>query len=112
MKKVNIRQWILYSLSVLFLGLLIQACANIGTPDGGPYDETPPKFIGSSPKIFALNNKEKKIILEFDENIKLEKASEKVVISPAQMEQPEIKSSGKNNRFTRRFIKKKYDLYD
>ena len=95
MKKINIRQWTLYTLSALFLGLLIQACANIGTPDGGPFDETPPRFIGSSPKIFALNNKEKKIVLEFDENIKLEKASEKVVISPAQMEQPDIKSSGK-----------------
>lgn len=95
MKRIDIRQWILYTLSAIFLGLLIQACANIGTPDGGAYDETPPKFISSSPKMFALNNKEKKIVLQFDENIKLEKASEKVVISPAQMEQPDIKSSGK-----------------
>lgn len=95
MKRTDIQKGILYLLSVLFLGLLIQACANMGNPDGGPYDEKPPVFLSSSPKIYALNNKEKKIVMIFDENIKLEKASEKVVISPAQMEQPDIKSSGK-----------------
>ena len=71
------------------------SCARMGTPDGGPYDEMPPKFVGSSPKLHAVNTKNKKLELEFDEFIKLEKAAEKVVVSPPQLDQPEIKVVGK-----------------
>ena len=71
------------------------SCASMGTPDGGPYDEMPPKFLGSSPKLHAVNVKSTKFELEFDEFIKLEKASEKVVVSPPQLEQPDIKVMGK-----------------
>lgn len=81
-------------LPILFV-LFLVACAKVGSPDGGPYDETPPKLIGSSPIENTINNKAKKIILEFDEYIKIENASEKVVISPPQIEQPEIKTSGR-----------------
>lgn len=58
-------------------------------------DWTPPVFIGSNPPAGALNNKRTKIDLRFDEYIKLENAMEKVVISPPQIQQPEIKASGK-----------------
>ena len=71
------------------------SCASMGTPDGGPYDEMPPKFVKSTPHLREVNVKNKKFELEFDEFIKLEKASEKVVISPPQLEQPEIKVVGK-----------------
>ncbi|MBE6275036.1 MAG: hypothetical protein E7096_01575 [Bacteroides sp.] len=80
---------------ILLLVILGYSCASIGTPDGGPYDEMPPKFIGSTPALHAVNAKENKLELEFDEFIKLEKAAEKVVVSPPQLEQPEIKVSGK-----------------
>ena len=63
-------------------------------PDGGPYDETPPKFVRATPEPNATNNKRKKISIEFDEYIKLDKASEKVIISPPQNEAPEVKVSG------------------
>jgi len=43
----------------------------------------------------TLNNERTKISLMFDEFIKLEKATEKVVVSPPQIQQPEIKASGK-----------------
>ena len=76
--------------------LLIAACASVGSPDGGPYDETPPVFLGCTPKPFALGVKEKRVTLEFDEFIKIEKAAEKVVISPPQVTQPIIKTSGKS----------------
>ena len=71
------------------------SCASMGTPDGGPYDEMPPKFVRSTPSLRAINVKNQKFELEFDEFIKLEKASEKVIISPPQLEQPEIKVVGK-----------------
>ncbi|MBQ2855865.1 MAG: Ig-like domain-containing protein [Bacteroidaceae bacterium] len=80
---------------ILMLVIIGYSCASMGTPDGGPYDETPPKFVGSTPRLRAVNAKSKKIELEFDEFIKLEKAAEKVVVSPPQLEQPEIKVVGK-----------------
>jgi hypothetical protein len=77
------------------LTLVMYSCANMGNPTGGPIDETPPKFIGSTPRIGALNNDKQKIVLEFDEFIKIEKASEKVIVSPPQVLAPEIKQNGK-----------------
>ena len=78
-----------------FSAALIAACPSIGSPDGGPYDETPPMFLGSKPEPFALGVKDKRVTLEFDEFIKIEKAAEKVVISPPQITPPIIKTSGK-----------------
>ena len=82
-------------LLILILVIIGYSCASMGTPDGGPYDEMPPKFVGSTPSLRAVNAKSKKFELEFDDFIKLEKASEKVIISPPQLEQPEIKVVGK-----------------
>ena len=80
---------------ILLLVIVAYSCASIGTPDGGPYDEDPPKFVGSTPSLRSINNKKQKIELEFDEFIKLEKPAEKVIFSPPQMEQPELKVVGK-----------------
>ena len=80
---------------ILMLVIIGYSCASMGTPDGGPYDEMPPKFVGSTPRLHGVNVKNKKFELEFDEFIKLEKPSEKVVVSPPQLEQPEIKVVGK-----------------
>ena len=80
---------------ILLLVIVVYSCASIGTPDGGPYDETPPKFVGSTPALRSVNNKKQKIELEFDEFIKLEKPSEKVIFSPPQKEQPELKVVGR-----------------
>ena len=82
-------------LAVVTVIAVLYSCASIGRPDGGPLDETPPRFIGSTPAAGALNNTKTKVSLSFDEFIKLEKANEKVVISPPQVQQPEIKASGK-----------------
>ena len=62
-------------LLILILVIIGYSCASMGTPDGGPYDEMPPKFVGSTPSLRAVNAKSKKFELEFDEFIKLEKAS-------------------------------------
>ena len=83
-------------LSVLFFAaLLALGCASPGSPDGGPYDETPPMVVGSTPKYGNLNTKSKKVEIYFNEFIKVENASEKVVVSPPQLNQPEITGLGK-----------------
>lgn len=70
-------------------------CASIGTPDGGPFDEDPPVVLGSTPLPGALNVTDTKVVIDFDEYIKIEKANEKVVVSPPQKTQPIIKTNGK-----------------
>lgn len=75
--------------------VVLYSCASVGRLEGGPIDEQPPRLLTGSPLPGALNNKKTKISIEFDEFIKLEKANEKVVISPPQVQQPEIKASGK-----------------
>ena len=84
-----------YIFVAFFACLFFVACANIGTPDGGDYDETPPKIVRTSPNFGSAKSSSQKIVLEFDENIKLENAVEKVVVSPPQTEQPEISAMGK-----------------
>lgn len=74
--------------------LLISSCARMGNPDGGWYDDTPPRVIGSDPIDKGTNIKAKKISIYFNEYIKLQDAQSKVIISPPQLEQPEIKDGG------------------
>ena len=85
----------LHILPLSVLILIVYACASTGTPDGGPYDEIPPKFVRATPEPNATGNTRKKISIEFDEFIKIENAAEKVIISPPQTEMPEVKASGK-----------------
>ena len=73
----------------------LSGCAAIGNPDGGPYDETPPRITGSHPKNGATGFDGHKVTIDFSEFIKLENASENVVISPPQDQTPEIKVTGK-----------------
>lgn len=81
--------------SILFIVLLVYACANRGQgPTGGPKDVTPPKVVKSTPRNGAVNFKKKLIEIEFDENISIEKASENVIISPPQVKPPDVKALG------------------
>lgn len=67
----------------------------MGQPDGGWYDETPPHVIGTSPADKSTGVKARKVYINFDEFIKIENASENVIVSPPQLEAPDIKSQGK-----------------
>ena len=80
---------------LLLLLFLLASCARMGRPDGGWYDETPPHVVAAYPADGGTGVQAKKVHILFDEFIKIENASEKVVVSPPQMEQAEIKSTGK-----------------
>ena len=85
----------LHLAAVAALLLMLSACARMGNPDGGWFDEQPPRVVGSMPKEQSIGIGNKKITIFFDEYIKLDNPSEKVVISPPQLEQADIRTQGK-----------------
>ncbi len=90
------RQFPSLNLGFLFtLLLVVSSCANIGRPGGGPIDVTPPVLVKSTPTQGQTFFNKKRIEIEFNEIIQVEKASEKVTVSPPQRNQPEIYTSGK-----------------
>lgn len=83
-------------LYLVFLFLLATACANPGSgPDGGPYDEELPYVVSTTPASGDSGVTSRRVTLQFNEFIKLENASEKVTVSPPQIEMPDILTSGK-----------------
>lgn len=81
-----------------FAALVVASCARMGSPDGGWYDDEPPYVVATSPMENAVNFDGNRIYLLFNEYIKMENAQEKVVISPPQLEEPEIKLQGNRIR--------------
>lgn len=76
-------------LFVLISGI-IAGCAKIGTPVGGPKDNTPPKIVSSTPKNMATNFSDKKIEITFDEFIKFKDREKAFVTSPPFKKKPEV----------------------
>lgn len=79
--------------AVLLSGLF--GCASTGSPGGGLYDETPPVLKKSDPAIGATGVTTRKITLQFDENVKLDKVMEKMTVSPPQVKMPTVLSNAK-----------------
>ena len=81
--------------ALLVSSLFVVSCANIGSPEGGPRDYTPPRLLKTSPGINALNFTGNRVELTFDEIVQVREQQKNVVVSPAQKEQAAIKSLGK-----------------
>ena len=73
-------------LYIFCMACVVVGCARMGSPDGGWYDDDPPVVIGSNPVDQSTNVSAKKISIYFDEYIKLEDATNKVIVSPPQLE--------------------------
>ena len=82
-------------LPLVAVAAFLYSCASVGTLGGGDYDETPPKFLKGNPAPGELNASRKRITIEFDEYLKLDKPQEKIVISPPQVQQANVRASGK-----------------
>ncbi|MDR2121234.1 MAG: Ig-like domain-containing protein [Tannerella sp.] len=74
---------------------LFASCANMASPNGGPYDELPPRVIRSTPGNGETHVKGRTIEIVFDELIQVERPSENVIITPPQKLMPEILALGK-----------------
>lgn len=77
------------------LALLVAACANMGRPEGGPRDTEAPRFVRSNPMPGARNASPQKLVAYFDENIQLQDAFNKVVVSPPQKTAPSVSANGR-----------------
>lgn len=94
MEDKYVRNSLRFFIGVLLL-VVLYSCANIASPNGGPYDEDPPKFVSSTPLPNQINYKGKKVEVVFDELIQIDKPTENVIITPPQMEQPVIRANGR-----------------
>ena len=84
-----------YLIATILLACLLYSCASIGRPTGGPKDVDPPVFLSSNPAPNTTNYNKPTIELTFNEYVVLKDQSTKVVVSPAQKENPIIRGNGK-----------------
>lgn len=75
--------------------IVLTACASIGRPEGGPRDMEPPRVVRSIPADGSVNFTGGQISIYFDENVQLEDAMSKVVVSPPQPQPPVVSANGR-----------------
>ena len=85
----------LYYIFIIIAAAVMYSCANSGNPSGGPIDKTPPIFMRSNPTPNAVNVKDRKIEIFFDEIVTLKDPSTKIIVSPAQTEMPRMSALGR-----------------
>ncbi len=86
LKKASNPKWLVL---VFFIGLVLLTwqCASILHPTGGPKDSIPPKILKETPQNFTRNFNAEKIVIDFDEYIKLTNPLREISVSP-DVEQP------------------------
>ena len=74
------------TLLVAFLLLILGAvgCAKQSSPEGGPYDMTPPRVVRCKPEMGSTNVTSHRVRITFDEYIQLERGEDKIIYSPPQ----------------------------
>ena len=78
MRLRTLSYWI-HTTCLLALLAAVTSCANMGSPQGGLYDEEPPRIVYASPAEKAINVNTNKISIFFNEYVKIENATEKGV---------------------------------
>ena len=76
--------------------VIVSACAKINPPSGGPRDKTPPVVEKSVPVNGAVNFKENKIAITFDEYVVLDNIADKFMVSPPMKKKPRVFTRGKS----------------
>jgi hypothetical protein len=88
---------IAYIIVLAFLaGLFLPRCAVIVAPTGGDKDTIPPVMVRSVPALNSTNFNRDRVVITFDEFIRLDQITQKMVLSPPQEQLPEFKIRGKS----------------
>ena len=89
---------------MFLVSVLLVSCARMGQPDGGWYDEVPPRVVGANPVERATDVSSKRLEIRFSEFIKLENAynkfnelTEKIKIETKNLQIEEEKSIETND---------------
>ncbi|MCW8311030.1 Ig-like domain-containing protein [Sphingobacterium sp. InxBP1] len=90
---------LILSLFIMLIALSIQ-CASIQQPTGGPKDSIPPKILQENPTNFSKNFHAKKIVITFDEYIKLANQQKEFSVTPEMESAPQFKVKKKNLEIT------------
>lgn len=77
------------------LASMVVACASIGRPEGGPRDTEPPVYVRANPAPGSTGISKPKVDIFFNENVKLEDIANKLVVSPAQTQNPAVNANGR-----------------
>ena len=64
-KALQMNKWLL-----IIVIIMLNNCASVMSPDGGPLDETPPIFLGTKPEILTSIRPEQKITIRLSEYLK------------------------------------------
>jgi hypothetical protein len=67
---------------LIIISVVLYSCASVIAPTGGKRDNIAPKLKSSYPLSQAMNYKEQKISLEFDEYITIDNLQQKLLITP------------------------------
>lgn len=92
MTKIIIRFTIVL-LTAIFLSV---GCASLSSPQGGPKDSLPPRVTASFPEPRAVNFNGDKVVLDFNEFIKLKDHQKLFVVSPEQTKKAILTTKGKS----------------
>jgi len=84
--------------AILILMLLLQGCAKVGTPTGGPTDITPPKYVDGEPENRSTGFNGKEIAFRFDEFIQFKDLTKELLVSPPMKVKPDIRLKDKTVR--------------
>jgi uncharacterized protein (DUF2141 family) len=88
-------------LLILTIIIAFAACAKRGTPDGGPRDMEPPRYVRAKPENFTTSFNSDEIRIYFNEYIKLSNPQQQIIISPPMDPRPEITPLGTASKSVR-----------
>jgi len=89
MKKAFLPVLLLFSIVV---ALILEGCASMARPTGGPRDSLPPVLLKATPEEFSLNAARIRntITFDFDEFVELDNIFENLIVSPTLKSTPNV----------------------
>ena len=76
------------------IALALAACAQVREPSGGVKDTQAPRLVDAEPADGSTGFTGDRILLHFDERVRLDRASDKLLISPPLKAKPDVRMAG------------------
>lgn len=76
------------------VALLFAACAQVRDPTGGAKDIEPPRLVAAEPPDRSTSVQPDRIVLNFNERVKLDRPGENLLVSPPLSKKPTVRLAG------------------